>query len=115
MCDGHTEEEALRATNTGWVILLKGAKLVGTIVPPSDLPKLLFTQQAYTNLPDAKRRILFKLKQKTASQTVNDTCTEIVWFLDPSVFLEMTTEYPWLLDKNLGEPEPGQDFWGGNP
>lgn len=80
------------------------------IVAPDDMPKLTFSQQAYNNLPDPKRRILFKLKKRSAVQTVNDTCTEIVWYLDPQVFLEMTTEFPWLLDKNLGEPEE-HDFW----
>jgi len=82
------------------------------IVAPDDMPKLTFSQQAYNNLPDPKRRILFKLKKRSAVQSVNATCTEIVWYLDPQVFLEMTTEFPWLLDKNLGEAE-APDFWSG--
>jgi hypothetical protein len=113
ICDNHSEEDFVRAKGpVSWFgFFQKGATHVNDLVTPDDMPKLLFSQQAYNNLPDAKRRILFKLKKKSAVQTVNDTCTEIVWYLDPQVFIEMTTEYPWLLDRNLGEPVVTEDFW----
>ncbi len=86
------------------------------IVPPDDMPKLVFTRDVYNDLPEAKKRILFKLKKQAASQSVDVSATEIIWYLDPEVFLEMTTEFPWLLDKNLGETEVDvDDLWGKLP
>src|SRR6267378_1411411 len=81
-CDNHTLDDLIERAVTGWFLLRKGASsTMSDIVAPDDMPKLTFSQQAYNNLPDPKRRILFKLKKRSAVHTVNDTCTEIVWYL----------------------------------
>lgn len=114
MCDSHTDEDIITTPGpVGWFGFRKGVHM-GTFVPPDDLPKLVFNQQVYDSLPMEKRQILYKLKKQTAAQGVNDTCTIITWYLDPVVFVEITTKYPWLLDSNMGEPVVN-DFWSSLP
>ena len=65
---------------------------------------LTLTLEAFKLLSDEKQRLLASLKERyIINAVINDTRSEVTWYLTNENFLKLTEEHPWLLDKDLGE------------
>lgn len=67
--------------------------------------KIVMTCAAFINVPIEKKKILFELKKRTASQVVAEDRQTVIWFFDAATLLDVVKQYSWILDKNLGEKE----------
>lgn len=73
---------------------------------------LVLNYNAFSAISIEKKKLLFEIKKRTASQVVDNENLTVTWFFEPEVFLDVVKEYPWLLDKNLGEKEVEDAHFG---
>jgi hypothetical protein len=79
-------------------------RLLSAIVSPVELR---ITRSAFDSCGTDKKALLRSIRKRAALAKFEDLQNEVpqtlVWYFEAEEFLRVTTEYPWLLDSNLGE------------